>query len=462
MTEKSLAGILADYVYELSFEDLPVSVIERAEISIADAIACAFDGKGLPSSRIALELWNRSRKQGNVTVWVTGEQGDMERAAWVNCLLVHSILHDDMQAATVGHMGSLIVPSALATAEKEGRGGREVLTSIVGAYEVAGRIAVKSSQDIVKRGFRGSPVFGTFATAAACGKLLGLTKKELENAIGLAANFSCGLLAASNAGSMEWRFQNGAALKNGMHAVELAKAGVPCANSTLEGECGFFSSFGGEKLRSDILANLTGITETLGKEFEISKNIFKPHATCGYNQIGVDIVLEMAKRNRIDLGDLESVKVYVAPDNKAYPGGDFHGPFSSIDQALLSKPFSVATALSRGKVSTDIYLSELDSADILELAEKISTVALDGMGFLDTRVEMKLKDGTVIDADQNTVDMTAYSLNKNKVIDKLCELSAGSFKEGVARKLGSRIFDFPEIENVADFFADLRLGLGSR
>jgi 2-methylcitrate dehydratase PrpD len=214
-------------------------------------------------------------------------------------------------------------------------------------------------------------------------------------------------------------------------------------------------------LRTDILANLTGITETLGKEFEINKNIFKPHATCGYNQIGVDIVLEMAKRKRIDLGDVDSVKVYVAPDNKAYPGGDFHGPFSSIDQALLSKPFSVATALSRGKVSTDIYLSELDSADILELAEKISTVAVDGMGFLDTKVEMKLKDGTVVDADQNIVDMTGYSLNKDKVIEKLSELSAGSFKQRVAKKLGSKIFDFPEIENIADFFADLRSGLGT-
>lgn len=115
----------------------------------------------------------------------------MLNTAWANCVLVHSALQDDWQASVpnLGHMGSIIIPTAFAVAEMENKTGAELITAIVAAYEVAARIASHSGPKIVSRGFRGSPIFGTFASATAAGKLLGLNKKELKNAIGCAASF---------------------------------------------------------------------------------------------------------------------------------------------------------------------------------------------------------------------------------------------------------------------------------
>ena len=445
MEEKTLSQILADFAYDLSFEDLSPHIVERAQISLADGIACALAGYPLPSSRIALNLWKDIRREGKSTVWVNGESGDPESTAWLNCLLMHGILLDDMQASTVGHMGSLIIPSALAMAEQEERGSADLLTAIVAAYEVAGRIAVKSGQTIVNRGFRGSPIFGTFAAATATGKLIGLDRDRLRNAIALAANFSCGLLQASNTGSMEWRFQNGASLRNGIMAAKLAEKGLPGTPTTLEGECGFFAAFGGQELRSEILDKQEEITETLGQEFEISNNVFKPYATCGYNQIGVEVVAAMANQHNIRAEDVERINMFVGPDNKCYPGGDFHGPFTTIDQALLSKSFSIAAALKHRDLTVDMYLSPLDDEEIAKTAKKVFTEGVEGMGFLDTKIEVQLKDGKVITGDQSLVDMVNYTLDKKRTVEKFCRLTSNLMKNDAATKIVNAIFDLPNL-----------------
>lgn len=450
MAKRTLTQILGDFAYELSFKDLPPQVVEKAQISLADGIACAFAGSRLPSSKIALNLWKDMRRKGKSTVWVNGENGDLESTAWVNCLLMHSILHDDMQASTVGHMGSLIIPAAFAASEKEGKGGKDFLTAVVTAYEVAGRIGMKSGQAIINRGFRGSPVFGSFAAAVAIGKLISLTKDQLQSAIALAANFSSGLLEASNTGSMEWRFQNGAALRNGIMAVELAEKGLSAAPTTLEGECGFFAAFGGSELRAEIMANLTEITSTLGQEFEVNKNLFKPYATCGYNQIGIEVATVMAKQYTIRPEDVERIDILVSPENKEYPGGEFHGPFVTIDQALLSKPFSIAAAIKFRDLTADMYLSKLNDPELGELSKKVFSKEVEGMGFLDIKIDIRLKNGKVMSGDQSLVDMANYTLDRNRTVDKFCRLTSNVLEKDKAIKTVNAIFDLSNMANLAE------------
>ena len=152
-------------------------------------------------------------------------------------------------------MGSFVIPAVFALCEQEGKGGKDFLTAAVAAYEVSGRIALKSGLTIVQRGFRASPIFGPFAAATAAGKLIGLSRDQLRNAIACAASFACGLLESENTGSMEWRFQNGAALRNGLMAAVLAQQGLLASTTALEGRCGFYAPFGGPELREQIVEN---------------------------------------------------------------------------------------------------------------------------------------------------------------------------------------------------------------
>lgn len=451
--KKTLADTLADFAYRLSFKGLPSEVIDKAKISILDAMACAFDGHLTETSKIALSVYEIIAKDGKATVWVNGHRGSFIDTAWVNCLLVHSMLHDDSQEIHVrGHMGSVIIPTALAVAEQEGKSGREVLTAIVAAYEIAGRIGARCCQTMVDRGFRGSGMFGTFAAAIAAGKLLGLNREGLKHAINCASTFSAGTLEASSYGTGEWRFQNGAAVRNGIIAALLAKKGLKSAETALDGERGFFSAFGGPELRSKIINEMDEITELLGKKFEILINEFKPFATCGYNQIGVDIAVAMVKQHGIQADDVDQIRVWVHPINERYPGGERKGPFETVEQALLSKPFSIAAAVKNRDLQTRDYLTRLNDRNILNLAQKVITEVDESMHPSDSRLEFVLKDGRIIKGDKMLIDMSRYELNSRKVaIEKFKLLSSHVLPTDLSSKIEKSVFELENVPNISKF-----------
>jgi len=450
---ETMSEALANYVWRLHISDLPEEVIERAEISIIDAMGCAFAGSKLQSSRIALNIYKKFSGDGKSTLWLNGKKGDLINTAWANCLLVHSALQDDWQASVpnLGHMGCMIIPAAFAVAEMENKAGAELITAIVAAYEVAARIASGSGPKIIGRGFRGSPVFGTFASAAASGKLLGLSKKELESAICCAANFSGGILEPCNKGTMEWRFQNGNALRGGVLAALLAREGLETADTALEGEYGFFSAFGGKELAAEMDRNMPDLLATLGKDYVIVKNTFKPFTTCGDNQSGVDIVTRLATKHDLAPKDIEGVRVEVSPANKAYPGIVNQGPFSSFDKAILSKPFSIGAAIKYRDLKVDTYLENIGDPDIAELAKKVAIEAVPGMDLFDCRVELTLKDGRKLKGDSKALDMLNYRLDKERCLEKFVKRSSSLLSKEEALKIGDSIFQLVQKPNLSEW-----------
>jgi 2-methylcitrate dehydratase PrpD len=446
----TLAKRLADFVYDLSYDDLPAEVVEKTKISILDAMACAFDGHLSETSKLALTVWRTLKGSGKATIWLNGEKGHFIDTAWANCLLIHSMLHDDTQWSAGGHMGSIVIPTAFAIAEEEDKSGTEVLTAMVAGYEVASRIGMKSSQAIIDRGFRGSGIFGTFAAVVAGGKLMGLDGGALKHAINCASTFSAGTLEASNLGTAEWRFQNGAALRNGILAALLAKEGLKAAETALEGKYGFFHAFGGRKLRSKIIDEMDSITESLGKEFEVSGNMFKPFATCGCNQVGTDIAVALAKRNEIKVEDIQQVRVKVNPANKRYPGIKRRGPFETIDQALLSKSFSIAAAVKNRDLQTKEYLTLLEDPEILAFAKKVIIEVDEAMDVMDSRVEFVLKDGRSIKGDQSSIDMSRYRLNRKMAMEKFKGMSSTVLSEVSSSRVGKSILELERISNISE------------
>lgn len=448
--KETMSEILANYVSNLRISDLPDEIIERGQISIIDAMGCAFAGHRLQSSQIALSIFKKLSTAGDATLWLNGQKGDLLNTSWANCLLVHSALQDDMQASTVGHMGSMIIPTALALAEIEKKTGAELISAIVAAYEVAGRIASQSGKKIVSRGFRGSPVFGTFASAAAAGKLLGLDKKELKTAIDCAASFSCGILEPINRGAMEWRFQNGSALQGGIMAALLASQGLDTAGTALEGEFGFFAAFGGKELSDEINGNMTRILASLGKDYEISQNNFKPYTTGGKNQVGVELVINLVKKNDIRPNDIEMVRVKVPSDNKAYPGITNQGPFTSFERALVSKPFAIASAVKFRDLIIDTYLEHMEESDILDLAKRVNIEAVEGMGHMECEVELIMKDGRKYYSDANSMDILNFRLDRGRAIKKFEKMSSSVLSKERASKIGAYIFQLAELPDLSE------------
>jgi len=130
--------------------------------------------------------------------------------------------------------------------------------------------------------------------------------------------------------------------------------------------------------------------------------IFKPYATCGYNQIGFEIAVNLIKKNNIKGPDIKDISIKVSPENKAYPGGDSHGPWKTADEALLSKPFAMGAAVTFGDLQIDAYgPKELNHPELLRIASLVRSEAVEGMGGLFCDIRMTMKDGRVIEGNQD-------------------------------------------------------------
>src|SRR5690606_24254522 len=92
-------------------------------------------------------------------------------------------------------------------------------------------------------GFHATATCGTFAAAAAAGKLAGLDVEQLQRALSIAGSQSAGL--RENFGTMTKPFHAGRASESGIVAVQFASYGWTATDRILEAPRGFFPAAGG-------------------------------------------------------------------------------------------------------------------------------------------------------------------------------------------------------------------------
>src|SRR5207247_3763786 len=178
------------------------------------------------------------------TVWVDGSRVPGPGAAFAGVVAV-AVNNRCESYRMLPHPGVLIVPAGLATAEGQGRTGRELLTALVAGYEVQCRCARDFIPSTPAHGFRASPVYGILGCAATTARLLGLDARGITNAIALAASFAGSLIEGQRTGARDADFAEAQAARSGMWAASPAAQGLQGAPTALEGEGGVYYAFTG-------------------------------------------------------------------------------------------------------------------------------------------------------------------------------------------------------------------------
>jgi 2-methylcitrate dehydratase PrpD len=231
------------------------------------------------------------------------------------------------------HPGVLIIPAGLATAEGEGRTGREVLTALVAGYEVQCRCARDFIPSTPAHGFRASPVYGILGCAATTARLLGLDASQTTNAIALAASFAGSLIEGQRTGARDADFAEAQAARSGVWAATLAAQGFQGAATALEGEGGFYYAFTGSN-KGDLTYTFTGppkadldeIVADLGQRWEVLDVKFKIYPTPGFNQPVVWLASEMVARHRLVADEIDHVTLEMNYLETLYPSPRFPRP----------------------------------------------------------------------------------------------------------------------------------------
>jgi 2-methylcitrate dehydratase PrpD len=240
----SAAGLtrkLCARMAQTTFDTLGGDCIARVKQAIRDGIAVAV--AGAREEPVALLAGHVESLGGTpqATVWRYGYKTSTVQAAYVNGVAVHVLDFEPMWLPPT-HSVSPVLPVALALAEANGHGGREIIAAVATGMELQGRIQYAADQfEPEKLRFHPPGVAGVMGAAATAGALLNLDEERLAWALGIAGSRAGALLA--NIGSMTKATHCGRAASSGLDAALLAAAGYTASTEILEAPRGFAETF---------------------------------------------------------------------------------------------------------------------------------------------------------------------------------------------------------------------------
>ena len=340
MDKTPLAVRLGEFVARLRFDDLPPAVVDKTKAVVNHALTVGmsgFDHSRSAAARRAVigqeSLGARRVGQGQgATLWVDGARVTRAGAAFASGVAV-AVNNQCDSYHMLTHPGVLIVPAGLATAEGEGRTGRELLGALAAGYEVQCRCARDFIPSTPAHGFRASPVYGILGCAATTARLLGLDAQGTTHAIALAASFAGSLIEGQRTGARDADFAEAQAARSGMWAASLAAQGFQGAPTALEGDGGFYYAFTGSN-RGDLAYTFTGapkadldeIVADLGRRWEVLDVKFKIYPTPGFNQPVVWLASEMTSRHKLAADEIEHITLEMNYLETLYPSPRFPRP----------------------------------------------------------------------------------------------------------------------------------------
>jgi 2-methylcitrate dehydratase PrpD len=363
---------LVSFCYKLSFEQLSSDVIERTKYFALDYIGVLLRGSQEESSKAMLRFikGNGYKNDGGVVVGTTSKV-PYQYAALSNGTAAHALELDDVNNEASLHPAVAIFPAVFAACEMANKTGREFIEGVTLGYEVMIRLGKALNPKVhYARGFHPTGTCGTFGATVAVAKILGLTEKEMLNALGLAGSQAAGSMEFLTEGTWVKRMHPGWAAHNGIIASLLARNGFTGPSTIIEGKSGFLHAYSDN-------ADVSKVLEDIGSNFEIMKTSIKPHACCRYMQAPIDAILKIKKENNIESNDIEKVTLGILEAGFgiiASPIEKKRNPKTSYE-AQFSMPYGAAAAILFGQITLDEFTEEkLNNQEIKDLMKKVYCV----------------------------------------------------------------------------------------
>lgn len=404
MTQPSLSRQLAQWVTALRYEDLPDAVVDRAKGVTLQAITSVLLGSQSRAARQAVELVADEELgvRRGATLLVDGRKVTRGGAGYANSEMAYwGGKWDTFRMLT--HPGTSIIPAALVAAEATGASGKDYLTAVAAAYEVMERLASDFIPSVMARGFHAGPVFGIFGAGIAAAKLERLDGDAVNSVIALCASLAASNLEGPRSGGRALR--EGAAVRNAMLAVALARHGHVGGETVLEGDAGFYHAYAGNN-RGELAYSYTGDTRTrleritagLGQDWLFLETLYRIYSTAGYNIAHIDVTAQLCETHGIRYEDVARVEAVVNWLETQYPSPAF--PVRRED--LNDRPGGTAYHTAYGVVKRGYPVTNAWEQDqprepappeVLDLMKRVTIIPSHTMGLFAPRITVITKDG---------------------------------------------------------------------
>lgn len=352
-TYKNTIDCLAGRVSTLTPGKVPAAIQLIAKTCLIDTIGVAIAGSATDVARSARAVAIEGGSHGWSSIFGSGQLFSAPAAAFVNGAAAHALDFDDNCYAGFVHGSAVIVPAALAVAQKINASGPDLITAVVAGAECEYAVGAASMNRLYDQGWWTTGVLGPIGSCIAAAYLLKLNRAAIRSALGLAIAGAGGAKACF--GSDAKALLAGRASEAGLVCALLAAQGASGPDNAIEHTNGFINLFNGGAFDFNALDALDGadpgwLLATPGVDVKRIPVCLSSHAA-------VNAVMTLVAENRIDLTDIESIVCDVPPIVVANLIYDLP---RNRQEAQFSMQFAIAASLQYGSV----LLEHLDNSVI--------------------------------------------------------------------------------------------------
>lgn len=359
----SVSRRFAEFVCELTYEDLPEDVKTAAKRTIADTVGVILAAKNEPVS-FCVQQFAKGEK-GQSTVLGTEIKTNAATAALANGTMAHAHDYDDSNYSMLGHASSPVLPAIMALADEIPVSGVEFMLGYILGVEIECKLGLMATFEHNARGWHTTSTLGTFGATAACARVMGLDVESTAHALSIAASMACGV--RQNFGSMTKPLHAGIAAKNGVTAAKLARAGVTANPAAIEGEEGFLDLFDASGK-----ADLESVLNKLGDPFEVQLIVPKRYSCCALVHPALDILLDAENDTRHDHQEVKEIRCETS--FHALNLMRYHAPINDLEARFSIEYCLAAAYIDRELGPAQFAPGQLDRTDIQDLMSRVSVV----------------------------------------------------------------------------------------
>jgi len=347
---------LRQFLLDISFDSLPLAVIQQAKLCCYDLVGTAVGGGcSATASIITRHAEDHFAAGTNITAvqpLLGGPRMSPVGAALVGATMIDALDCHDGQRDTKGHVGCSLLPSLIAVLESQSRpvSGCELISLIVAGYEIGTRAGMALHGTVTD--YHTSGAWGAVNCAALTAHVLGLNEEQFDHAVGIA----------------EYHGPRSQMMRNIDHPTMLkdgsgwgAMAGTSAAYLAAEG----FTGAPAITITADDAATYW---QDLGQHWQILNQYFKPYPVCRWAQPAVAACLSLRLEHDFDPSQVEKITVLTFHEGVRL----FSDVPSDTEQAQYAISFPVAMAVLKGVISADDVYSGFNDSQVRDMIGKVT------------------------------------------------------------------------------------------
>lgn len=396
----TVAERLADHIAALGERGaarLPPAVRLKCEDLAVDVIGLCVTARNQNYVTSSLAAWD---DDGPCTAIGHVRRLSAAGGAFVNGTAAHGEDFDDTFEGGPVHAGAVVVPAVLAACERHNPDGAAALLGIAVGVEAICRLSLVVPKAVHRAGFHPTAVFGAIAAAAGVAAALGLARRQIVDALGIAGSMASGIIEYLAEGASTKRLHAGWAAQSGLRAALLAKYGFDGPRTVLEGTHGLFHGFAhttdGDYARLTADFGRRWVTETLAFKLYPCGTMTHPYIDCARRLAARGIAAADLKELVCEVGEGTVHRLWEPLADKQAPSNGYGAKFST--------PYCIAAGFVRGNVGLDSFTdAAVQDQAVVAVAKKVRYVVDPNNAYphnFTGHIRAVLRDGRVIEERQ--------------------------------------------------------------